>query len=452
MCYTGFRNVIVICERMHNGHWELTLSFFCFLSRFNTPSSNKSSEELACLLANKSNSSVTPGQPETPPNSTKRLKVSQIQISRYQEEFVEICDLAKGAYGDVKLAKHRLDGICYAIKITKGVISTPSSEKAAVNEVFAHAALMKDKHIVRYFNSWAENDRIYIQNEYCESGNLADLIQTRRDNQDRFTESELKRMILHLVKGLDYIHSKGLVHLDIKPANIFLTADPVPSSPSGGEEDESEENKVDKNAQLLNAGLTPRRILKAEYDNDVEMISSTPSKLNKGAEKEPEAGPSADARPLPLNMFSTPKTSRPRIPIREEETAALSTDSGTAMEGPGGSMDGSFPSLLDNIIYKIGDLGHVSTMAANNPVEEGDCRYMGPELLGDSPNRSLLNKADMFSLGMSIYEAASLRHIPKNSQEDIFYNNMKEGKLPYLPEYSPELNNLIMVNIFSTIP
>lgn len=101
-----------------------------------------------------------------------------------------------------------------------------------MNEVFAHSALIKHKHVVRYYNSWVEAGRVYIQNEYCEGGSLAAKIDEFRDSGKRFTEAELKRILLHLSKGLQYIHSKLLVHLDIKPENIFISLDhPVPFSP-----------------------------------------------------------------------------------------------------------------------------------------------------------------------------------------------------------------------------
>ena len=40
------------------------------------------------------------------------------------------------------------------------------------------------------------------------------------------SEEELYRLLLHIGKGLKYIHSRQLVHLDIKPANILLSVDP----------------------------------------------------------------------------------------------------------------------------------------------------------------------------------------------------------------------------------
>ena len=56
-----------------------------------------------------------------PPDHTripaKRLRVSDINVTRYEEEFVEIEELASGVFGKVMVARHRLDGMVYAIKV-----------------------------------------------------------------------------------------------------------------------------------------------------------------------------------------------------------------------------------------------------------------------------------------------------------------------------------------------
>ena len=77
-----------------------------------------------------------------------------------------------------------------------------------MNEVFAHSALIKHKHVVRYYNSWVENGRVYIQNEYCEGGSLAAKIQEFRMTGKRFSEAELKRILLHLAKGMYFKYHK----------------------------------------------------------------------------------------------------------------------------------------------------------------------------------------------------------------------------------------------------
>ena len=48
---------------------------------------------------------------------TKRLRVSDINVSRYEEEFVEIEEIASGVFGKVMVARHRLDGMVYAVKV-----------------------------------------------------------------------------------------------------------------------------------------------------------------------------------------------------------------------------------------------------------------------------------------------------------------------------------------------
>ena len=102
----------------------------------------------------------------------------------------------------------------------------------------------------------------------------------------------------------------------------------------------------------------------------------------------------------------------------------------------------------DRVSYKIGDLGHVAPIHGDSIPEEGDCRYMAPELLEHDINRELLTKADIFSLGLTLFEAASLRELPKNSLEDMEYEKLKSGQLPYLDGYSKDFNNLLKVTYF----
>lgn len=61
-------------------------------------------------------------------NPAKRLRVTDINISRYEEEFVEIKEIASGSFGKVKVARHCLDGMIYAIKVIFGFnLSHPDS-------------------------------------------------------------------------------------------------------------------------------------------------------------------------------------------------------------------------------------------------------------------------------------------------------------------------------------
>ena len=152
----------------------------------------------------------------------KRLALRQCLVSRYHEEFHEVCKLGSGEFGDVFKCINRLDGCTYAIKRSKRPIAGSALEISAWKEVCAHAVLVKHKYIVQYYSAWAEADRMLIQNEYCNGGSLAEHIEINKYNNKIMSETDLKVLLLHTVKGLGYMHSLNLVHLDIKPGLCSL--------------------------------------------------------------------------------------------------------------------------------------------------------------------------------------------------------------------------------------
>ena len=119
-------------------------------------------------------------------HTPKIQKPILVTVSRLKEEFyINDPPIGKGDFGEVFAAQNRLDGLYYAIKISKKPFSGSREETCAIREVMAHAVLGHHKHIVHYYSAWSEVDesngaisfnKLIIQNEYCNGGSLAGYI------------------------------------------------------------------------------------------------------------------------------------------------------------------------------------------------------------------------------------------------------------------------------------
>ena len=81
--------------------------------------------------------------------------------------------------------------------------------------------------VVSVLNFFRENETVYMVMNYLEGATLQDFVVTARDlkKQKVFRESTIRSLFDEILRGLRIVHQHKMLHLDIKPANIFVTDD-----------------------------------------------------------------------------------------------------------------------------------------------------------------------------------------------------------------------------------
>jgi serine/threonine protein kinase len=129
--------------------------------------------------------------------------------------------LGEGGFAKTFHAIHKHDGLDYCIKEIplRGV---SEQDLANVQDEAKILARLKHPNIVKYKTSFVENNNFYIVTELVTGGSLADLISKHPHG---LPAAQTTAILKQLINAIQYMHSNGLIHRDIKSANILLKED-----------------------------------------------------------------------------------------------------------------------------------------------------------------------------------------------------------------------------------
>ena len=146
-----------------------------------------------------------------PPSPCKQEPLSDYTIGN---------TLGVGAYGTVKYGVHKVTGQKVAIKVyDRSKICNVSQQKCIETEI---KILMKLEHpnIVKLYQRIDTPKFLYIVLEYVSGYSLSTSL--KRKPNSRLEEFEANKFFQEILMALDYCHSKGITHRDIKLENILL--------------------------------------------------------------------------------------------------------------------------------------------------------------------------------------------------------------------------------------
>ncbi|KAK7333932.1 hypothetical protein VNO80_30713 [Phaseolus coccineus] len=231
-------------------------------------------------------------------------------LSRYHSDFHEFERIGTGNFSNVYKVLKRLDGCLYAVKRTIKKLGRERERMRAYTEVQAMAAIGFHENIVGYYSSWSDNGQLYIQLELCDHS------LSTKNCPALLTERHEIEALYQVACALQFIHEKGIAHLDVKPENIYVK----------------------------------------------------------------------------------------------------------------------------NGVYKLGDFGCATLLDNSILIEEGDARYMPQEIFNE--NYDHLDKVDIFSLGVSMFELIRRSRLPESETQ---FSNLKAGNIPHLPGVTMQFQNLLKV-------
>jgi serine/threonine protein kinase len=132
--------------------------------------------------------------------------------------------IGRGAFGHVWLALSEADGTLMAVKS----VSIKSTKEKSTEEIVAALEgelsvmrMLRHPNIVQYKGTQRAEDELHIFMQYIPGGSLQSMIK----RFGALPESVARSYTAQILEGIQYLHGHGIIHRDIKGANVLVDAD-----------------------------------------------------------------------------------------------------------------------------------------------------------------------------------------------------------------------------------
>lgn len=134
------------------------------------------------------------------------------------DDFKVLEKIGSGSYGVVFKAVRKVDKLVYAMKEIDLQGMSRKEQEECIRETRVLSSLDCDQ-IIKYYDSFLERGKLYIITEYAGNGNLHDYIKKQKQ---KLSEELVWKLFIQILLGLNHMHSRKILHRDIKTLNVFL--------------------------------------------------------------------------------------------------------------------------------------------------------------------------------------------------------------------------------------
>uniref|UniRef100_A0A8C5QY02 Membrane-associated tyrosine- and threonine-specific cdc2-inhibitory kinase n=1 Tax=Leptobrachium leishanense TaxID=445787 RepID=A0A8C5QY02_9ANUR len=156
--------------------------------------------------------------PLTAPPASKLYDLSKGETF-FKQCFQSICKLGRGSFGEVYKVRSREDDCLYAVKRSVSPFRGESDRQRKLQEVRKHERVGQHPNCVHFVRAWEEKSLLYLQTELC----ACSLQQYSEELPNPLPPHQVWNFTCDLLRGLKHLHDRNLLHLDIKPANVFMS-------------------------------------------------------------------------------------------------------------------------------------------------------------------------------------------------------------------------------------
>jgi calcium-dependent protein kinase len=150
-----------------------------------------------------------------------QINVAKVVVERKctpSEMYDLIKELGSGAFGKVCKVQHKQTKELRAMKIISKDLANAGMEYEQIESEINILKRLDHPNILKLFEFFQDDMNYYIVTELCEHGDLFDKL----DRMKSMNEIAVKLLMYQILSSVAYLHSKGVIHGDLKLENILI--------------------------------------------------------------------------------------------------------------------------------------------------------------------------------------------------------------------------------------